>query len=149
MASPVTAVIVGALIIVLAEASWPLAGLARQNLAGGGGTLLLVPAFAIVGFLLAIGRPGNPLGWLLLGAAFFLVLSGDASLYAVADYRPHNGRLPLGWVAMLAQPGCAPAIVAFGLAALLFPDGALPSRLWRLVAWAYLTLAALWTVGHS
>ena len=60
---------------------------------------------------------------MLLAAAVFGTLSEDASFYTVADYRLHHGGLPLGWVALLAQPGWAPTIVLAGLAVLLFPDG--------------------------
>jgi hypothetical protein len=56
----------------------------------------------------------------------------------VADYRLRRGDLPLGWVAMLAQPGWALGIVFVGLAILLFPDGRPPSSRWRSVLWVYL-----------
>jgi hypothetical protein len=42
------------------------------------------------------------------------MLSDDASYYAAADYRLHQGGLPLGWVAVLAQPGWAPSIALVG-----------------------------------
>jgi hypothetical protein len=50
-------------------------------------------------------------------------------------------------VAVLLQPGWAPAIALFGLTVLLFPDGRLPGPRWRLVLWAYLAVAALWIAG--
>jgi len=83
----------------------------------------------------------------LVPAAVFGTLSEDASFYTVADYRLHHGGLPLGWVAVLAQPGWAPTIVLAGLAVLLFPDGALPSPRWRPVLWVYLAVAGLWMAG--
>jgi DDE superfamily endonuclease len=97
-----------------------------------------------VGFVLAWRKPGNPLGWIILGVAVFLVLSEDASFYTVADYRLHQGTLPLGWVALLAQPGWAPGIVLFGLVVLLFPDGRPPSPRLRWMAWVYAAAAVLW-----
>ena len=108
---------------------------------------MLGPVFGVVGFVVAWRRPRNPLGWLMLGAVAFLVLSGDASSYAVADYRLRHGGLPLGWVAVLLQPCWAPAIALFGLTVLLFPDGRLPSPRWRWMLWAYLAVAAAWVGG--
>jgi hypothetical protein len=92
-------------------------------------------------------KPGNPLGWIILGGAAFSMLSEDASYYTVADYRLHHGGLPLGWVALLAQPGWAPAIVLLGLTFLLFPDGRPPSPRWRWVLWGYAGIGPLWIAG--
>jgi hypothetical protein len=108
---------------------------------------VLAPVFGVVGFVVAWRRPRNPLGWLMLGAVAFLILSSDASSYAVADYRLRHGDLPLGWVAVLLQPCWAPAIALFGLTVLLFPDGRLPSPRWRWMLWAYLAVAAAWVGG--
>jgi hypothetical protein len=108
---------------------------------------VLGPVFGVVGFVVAWRRPRNPLGWLMLGAVAFLVLSDDAGSYAVAGYRLHHGGLPLGWVAVLLQPCWAPAIALFGLTVLLFPDGRLPSPRWRWMLWAYLAVAAAWVGG--
>ncbi|HZZ53776.1 MAG TPA: hypothetical protein VFE26_05780, partial [Trebonia sp.] len=79
--------------------------------------------------------------------AFFLALSEDASYYAVANYGLRHGDLPLGGVALFAQPGWAPGIALLGLLILLFPDGRLPSSRWRWLMWAYLSVAALWMGG--
>jgi hypothetical protein len=92
-------------------------------------------------------KPGNPLGWVILGLAAFGALSEDASFYTVADYRLRHGGLPLGWVALLAQPGWAPALVLLGLVFLLFPDGRPPSPRWRWVLWTYVGVGALWIAG--
>ena len=65
----------------------------------------------------------------------------------MADYRLHGGQLPLGWLAVLAQPGWAPSIVAIGLIVLVFPDGRLPGPRWRWFAGAYLAIGAVWLGG--
>jgi hypothetical protein len=147
LASPATALLLGGLVVVLAVSVVPLGILARQNVGSGGDTFVLGPVFGVVGFVVAWRRPRNPLGWLMLGAVAFLVLSGDASSYAVADYRLRHGGLPLGWVAVLLQPCWAPAIALFGLTVLLFPDGRLPSPRWRWMLWAYLAVAVAWVGG--
>ena len=117
LVSPATALVAGGLVLALMVIEFPLAGLAQQNvlLARGGSAPLTASApFWVIGLLLAWRKPGNPIGWLILGLAGFLALSEDASFYAVADYRLRGGRLPVGWLAMLAQLGWAPAITSPG-----------------------------------
>ena len=103
--------------------------------------------FAVMGLVLAWRRPANPVGWIMLAGALFVALSEDASHYTVADYGLRHGDLPLGGVALFAQPGWAPAIVLLGLLVLVFPDGRLPSSRWRWLVRAYIAVAALWVVG--
>ena len=140
---------IGGALLALFAAAVPLSGLARQSLNASGGSVpvWVSAAFGAVGLVLAVRRPANPLGWIMVGGAFFLALSEDASYYTVADYGLRHGRLPLGAVALLAQPGWAPGIVLLGLLVLLFPDGRLPSARWRWLVWAYLAVAALWMTG--
>ncbi len=109
LASPATALIVGGLVLALAVVNVPLARLAHQSLnaSGGSSPFWFSVAGGVVGFVVASRRPGNPLGWIILGAATFGVLSQDASFYMVADYRLRHGGLPLSWGAVLAQPGWA------------------------------------------
>ena len=83
----------------------------------------------------------------MLAGAFFFALSEDASYYTVADYGLRHGDLPLGGVALFAQPGWAPGIVLLGLLILVLPDGRLPSSRWRWLVRAYAAAAALWIAG--
>jgi hypothetical protein len=149
LASPATAVVVGGLVLALVIADVPLARMAHQGLDADGGSspFWFSAALGVVGFVVASRSPRNPLGWILLGGAAFGVLSQDASFYVVADYRLRHGSLPLGWVAVLAQPGWAAGIVLTGLAVLLFPDGRPPSPRWRWVLWLYLAAATLYLTG--
>ena len=151
LASPTTALVLCGLVLASIIAAVPLAGLARQSLNASGGSLpvWISAPFAVVGFVLAWRKPGNPLGWIILGTAVLLAFSEDASYYTVADYRLRHGGLPLGWVALLAQPGWAPGIVLFGLAVLLFPDGRPPSPRLRWVVWVYAAMALLWIGGAA
>jgi len=149
LTSPVSVLVLSGLLLVLIAVDAPLARLAHQsiNASSGSSPVWYTGAVGVLGFVLAWRRPRNPLGWMFLAVAVFLTLSEDASFYSVADYRLHHGELPLGWVAVLAQPGWAPALALGGLAVLLFPDGALPSPRWRPVLWVYLAMAGLWMAG--
>jgi hypothetical protein len=149
LASAGTAFVVGGVILALAIADPVLAGLAHQSVDAGGGSVPVWASsgFAVVGFTVAWRKPGNPLGWVILGVALFLTLSEDASFYTVADYRLRHGSLPFGWLALIAQPGWAPGIALLGLAVLLFPDGKPPSPRWRWLLWCYFAVAMLWIVS--
>jgi len=149
LGSAAVALVLGGLVLVLAAADVPLARLAHlsPNADTSSSPVWASVPFAVVGFVVAWRKPGNPLGWIILGGAAFLALSEDASYYTVADYRLHHGGLPLGWVALLAQPGWAPAIVLLGLMFLLFPDGRPPSSRWRWVPWVYAGIGLVWIAG--
>ena len=146
---PVIALVVGSLVLALVVVDVPLARLAHQSLnaSGGSSPVWFSAAVGVAGLVVASRKPRNPLGWILLSAAAFSSLSQDASFYMVADYRLRHGGLPLGWVAVLAQPGWAVGIVLTGLAVLLFPDGRPPSSRWRWVLWLYLAAATLYLVS--
>jgi hypothetical protein len=149
LARAATAGLLAGLLLALAVAAVPLSRLAHQSINSSGGSVpvWIAAAYGAVGLVVAWRKPGNPLGWVFLAMAGFGMLSEDASFYMVADYRLHHGDLPLGWVAVLTQPGWAPMIALLGVAVLLFPDGRLPSRRWRWVLWTFLGIAALWIGG--
>jgi hypothetical protein len=148
LASSATLVLAG-LTVALFAAQWPFASLAHLSVTSstGGAQWLTFFPFGVVGFVVAWRKPRNPLGWCLLGMAVAAVFSDDGSLYAIAAYRVRHGTLPLGWVAMLAQPGWAVVIVLIGLTVLIFPDGTLPSPRLRWVLWLYLAMGLVWMVS--
>jgi hypothetical protein len=93
---------------------------------------VFVLAFSTVGALVAARRPRNPIGWLLLGAGLSYVVGGISVSYAGSDS-------PGGWATLAAWVGTWVWIAGIGpigtFGLLLFPDGRLPSRRWRPVAW--------------
>jgi hypothetical protein len=139
----------GGLLLALAIAAVPLSRMAHQsvNAFGGSVPIWVSAAYGVVGVIVAWRKPGSPLGWIFLLGGLFAALSEDASFYMVADYRLRHGDLPLGWAAVLTQPGWAPGIALLGVAILLFPDGRPPLRRWRWLLWTYLGVAALWIGG--
>src|SRR5579859_638338 len=88
---------------------------------------------AAIGVLVTRRQPGNPLGWLFLVSAVCQFIGTDAGGYAVLAY--HLGHhLPLASVAVALDQIWGPSLVVFAVSILLFPDGRLPSRLWRWVS---------------
>jgi hypothetical protein len=104
--------------------------------------LLPVP-FAAVGALIAARRPGHRIGWLLLAGTLAIAsaqLTWSYVLYSLSSGTPLPGAAIVGWVGNWIP---WPALAAFALLLLLFPDGQLPSPRWRPVAWAMVALCAL------
>jgi hypothetical protein len=146
LASPATVLVLAGLVVALTAVQWPLADLAHLsvNADTGGAQWWVFTPLGVVGLIVAWRRPANPLGWCFIGIMISGALSQDGSLYAIADYRLRHGTLPLGWVAMLAQPAWAGGLVLIGLAVVLFPDGRPASPLLRRMLWLYLALALVW-----
>ena len=147
LASTVAVPAVLCVVLALIAVSWPLAGLARVSASTGGIPWFVYVPFGVVGFIVAWRKPRNPLGWCLVAMIVAGVLSQDGGLYAIAAYRVRHGTLPLGWVAMLAQPGWAIVIVLLGVSILLFPDGRPASPWLRRMLWLYLVPAVAWMVS--
>jgi len=107
-------------------------------------------AFPIVGALMASRRPHNPIGWICLavGSLFLLLgLSEYYSVYGVAE--PGSVPFPIG-VAWLGNWLWMPAVGLFATYLfLLFPDGRLPSRRWRYLAWLSGALIVVLSLGFG
>jgi hypothetical protein len=99
--------------------------------------LLLFMSFATAGSLVASRQPRNAIGWIFcyLGLAFSLTVAGEEyALYAlVTEPSSLPGGEGLAWLAALLDRPIEFAV--FALVFLLFPEGRLLSRRWRLVVW--------------
>jgi hypothetical protein len=129
-----------ALSLILFVGSVPLyVGAHPANLSGTasnllGGALFLI--FPVVGALVASRRPGNAIGWILLIDGLLWNLSNALDYYS--DYGSANPNSVPFWVgaATINNWLWVPAVGLLGTYTfLLFPDGRLPSRRWRLLAW--------------
>jgi hypothetical protein len=111
---------------------------------------LMFWTFPLASTVIAIRRPENPIGWLLLAVGLgWSLLSASAG---DADYglKLHPGSLPAAEaVAWIGQWVWAPPVAITGVFLLLvYPRGHLLSRRWRWVAWVCgLAVAACVLVG--
>ena len=107
-------------------------------------------AFPIVGALIASRRPRNPIGWICLFAGFLFLLLGVTEYYSVYGVaRPGSVPFPVG-IASLGNWLWVPAVGLFATYLfLLFPDGRLPSRKWRPLAWLSGAVIVLLSVGFG
>ena len=102
-----------------------------QNAVG----LTAVAASGGVGLLLAVRKPGHPIGWLLLANAILLATFGLAEGYSAYALQEHPGALPGAEWAVLWNESAWPLLFAALIAIVfVFPDGRLPSPRWRRVA---------------
>jgi len=148
LASPVTWV---ALLGGLAALSF--AAMVSLTFLGGqvfNGTLPLVIGVtcAGIGILPARRQPRNPVGWLFLVTGACLFLSTDGSDYALLAYRMGH-HLPLGALALALDQLWGTGLVLLFVVILLFPDGRLPSRLWRATLWIFGTVYAVLQVATA
>jgi signal transduction histidine kinase len=144
LAAQVPVVILGA-VMLLAAAYVPLyiliSGVGPKVFAFPGANTVCALAFAVMGFLIARRDRSNPVGWILLAVGFFLMMNGDAQLYALLIYRAGHASLPLGPVAAwLGTTLWGPALSLLPVGVLLFPDGHVRSHRWQVVLWICVAL---------
>ena len=142
-------VVLAVLTLVLAFVVPPLENRPNDGLA----VLMVVVALAYptVGALIASRLPANPIGWLFCGLGLFFVAQRFTEVYA--DYALLvNSTLPWGesaaWFSTTVAGGSPSGLVGV-LVLLLFPDGRLLSRRWRVVAWTAIIGAAFGLVGDA
>src|SRR5438093_9015106 len=91
-------------------------------------------SFGTVGALVASRHPGNPIGWIFIAVGILSGFQELANEYAIYAVIARDGRPPFGataawfpsWIWLPATSGAM-------LLLLLFPNGRLLSRRWRLV----------------
>jgi hypothetical protein len=109
-----------------------------------------IPAYATVGAVVASRRPGNWIGWLCLALGGFIAIVEATWEYAARTFEVAPGSLPAGvfaaWIAYVLQPLM---LLPFPLILLLFPEGRLPSRRWRLVVWAAVVIPGIGALGAA
>lgn len=97
--------------------------------------LLTSAILPVVGAVIASHRPRNPIGWLLLIGALTSSIASLGGEWAFRALIVEPGSLPGGGPAVLMmQTMWVFNLTALPLVVLLFPDGALPSPRWRMVA---------------
>src|SRR5450755_1786257 len=118
---------------------------------GAGFLLVLIPilSLAAVGFLLSTRLPANPVGWLVSCSllAFGLLLLGTTytNRYTAAHDLPG---WPVGPMNVLATVGWSTGFpLLFILLPLVFPDGRLVSRRWRVAVWLAVSTIVLTVVS--
>ncbi len=110
----------------------------KQISAGGiGGLLVFLPflAFPVVGVLIASKRPENPIGWICLTAGLFwmfIVMGDPMTAYSLARTGSVPGPVMLDALTQFTWALPLGLLGTFML--MLFPDGRLPSRRWRPLA---------------
>jgi hypothetical protein len=114
---------------------------------------IIAVGYTVIGAIIASRLPAHPIGWICFAIGVLAAVqhfSGEYAIYALRA--PHPEALPGGdamlWVSLWAW------ILAFGLIEfllLLFPNGRLPSKRWRPLAWlsAALTLMAAILISIS
>src|SRR4028119_1616238 len=107
-------------------------------------TGMLSLVFPAVGAIIASRLPTNPIGWIFCGVGLLYTTQRFAEAYA--DYAllvniAFPGMEYMAWFSRLVD--FTGLVLAGVFVMLLFPDGSLPSRRWRIVAWTAVCGAVL------
>src|SRR5215204_7283522 len=107
-------------------------------------TGMLSLVFPAVGAIIASRLPMNPIGWIFCGVGLLYTTQRFTQAYAnyalLVNFAFPGGEY-MAWFSGLVNQG---SLVLAGIfVMLLFPDGSLPSRRWRIVAWTAVCGAVL------
>jgi signal transduction histidine kinase len=127
----VTAILLGAAVVLLVRTL----DRPAQVFAFRGAVEMLTLAFALMGGLLALRRPENPIGWIFIAAALLSgvqVLAQEYTVFALAEGNVRGARIS-NWIDGFIWVPISGSVAIF--VTVLFPTGRLPSRRWRWVPW--------------
>ena len=108
---------------------------------------LYTVTIVLLGGLIAVRHPANPIGWILAGIGTFNAVFGD--LISVYGHRASTQGWPGGPLAeWIGYGSWQPAILMWILALLLVPTGRLPGPRWRIIAYAGCAGTVLYIAGY-
>lgn len=145
-ATPTTALVLGIVTLLMQIGGIPLSFAAHQFI---GSLVPLMAPFGIVGFIVARRQPRNPIGWIMLATAAIYTLGADAGNYSVLAFRLGHPHLPLARLATALTQCWIVLPLSLPLPILLFPDGRISSRFWRVTLWVYVALCVAFLVGTA
>jgi hypothetical protein len=114
-------------------------------------TAIVFSAFALVGAIVAVRRPRNPVGWF-FGAGAFLWALGvlSSGLYWHMAFGRPDPPAAADYVAWLGTWSFLPAFtLLLALVPLLFPTGAAIGPRWRVVGWTAAVAGGLATLSNA
>jgi hypothetical protein len=112
---------------------------------------LLGLGFVALGLLVVHRRPGNPVGWIIAGVGVAATAAEFLQSYGVYALFTEPGRLPGGeTAALLSTLIFIPVLFAApAMLFLLFPNGNLPGRRWRVVFWLVILTTCSTMAGNA
>src|SRR5215207_2780699 len=112
---------------------------------------LVLLGFVALGILVVHRRPGNPVGWIIAGVGVTAVASGFLESYGVYALFTEPGRFSEGeTTAWLSTLIFIPVLFAApAMLFLLFPNGNLPGRRWRVVFWLVILTTCSTMAGNA
>src|SRR5215207_6071758 len=112
---------------------------------------LLGLGFVALGLLVVHRRPGNPVGWIILGVGVAAAATEFLQSYGVYALFTEPGRIPGGeTTALLSTLIFIPVLFAApAMLFLLFPNGNLPGRRWRVVFWLVILTTCSTMAGNA
>jgi signal transduction histidine kinase len=108
-------------------------------------------AYGVVGLVIALREPRNPIGWIFLavwaGVCVVFGFAGTYAQWALVDHPGAPGAVFLTWLTNWAWVPIFTVLLTYPL--LLFPDGHLPSPRWRWVAWMIGVVTVAWSISFA